>query len=92
VGSALVGLFAGLFEALPVSVNLRVFLMVGILGGFTTFSAYSLGALTLVKAGHGRTALLYIVASNALGIGLAFGGYFTARFLLRALNLGPLVG
>lgn len=92
LGSSLVGFISGLFETLPVSMNLRLFLMVGLLGGFTTFSAYSLGNLTLIREGQGRMALLYIVASNAFGILLAFGGYFAARLLLRGLNAGQVGG
>jgi CrcB protein len=92
LGSAIVGFLGGLFECVPSSENLKVFLMVGILGGFTTFSSYSLGNITLLRAGQGRSAILYIMASNALGIGLAFVGYLLARFLARALNLGQAGG
>ena len=57
----------------------RSFLATGILGGYTTFSTFSLDALSL---GIGGTALLstaYVAGSVALGIVAAFGGIVTAR-------------
>ncbi len=87
-GSALIGFLAGLFESAPVSANLRLFLVVGILGGFTTFSSFNLENLNLIRAGQGRLAVLYIVSSNVLGIGLAFGGYLLARSFMRIFALG----
>jgi fluoride exporter len=92
MGSAVVGFLGGVFESVPVSPQLKVFLVVGVLGGFTTFSAFSLGNLTLIRSGQGRTAILYILTSNALGIGLAFGGYFLARFVIRSFSLGSAIG
>jgi fluoride exporter len=88
IGSALIGFLAGWFLSTPVSQNLRLFLMVGILGGFTTFSSFSLENLNLIRDGYARTALAYILTSNVLGIGLAFGGFMLARALSRSVA-GP---
>lgn len=44
------------------------FVMVGVLGGFTTFSAFSLDALRLFEAGRGVAALGYVAASVSLSI------------------------
>jgi CrcB protein len=79
VGGLAMGLIAGwlAFRAeLPWSQELRLFLTTGILGGFTTFSAFSLDAMTLVERGDYATAALYVVASvvlsiAALAVGLA---------------------
>jgi len=78
-GGLAMGLIAGwlAFRAeLPWSQELRLFLTTGILGGFTTFSAFSLDAMTLVERGDYATAALYVVASvvlsiAALAVGLA---------------------
>ena len=51
LGSFLIGLLAGLFGAMETGHNLRLFLTTGFLGGFTTFSAFSLDALTLWERG-----------------------------------------
>jgi CrcB protein len=53
----------------------RPFLLTGVLGGFTTFSAFSMEALLLARAGMWLPATIYVVASTALGILLAFAGY-----------------
>lgn len=79
VGGLLMGLLAGwlAFRAqVPWTQELRLFLTTGILGGFTTFSAFSLDAVTLFERGDYGTAALYVGASvvlsiAALAIGLA---------------------
>lgn len=62
--------------------TMQAFLMVGLLGGFTTFSAFSLDVATLVE----RNALLsaggYVLGSVALSIGGLFGGIVLARAVL----------
>ena len=59
--------------------EVRALLMVGVLGGFTTFSAFALENLQLLRTGHAGLALLNLLASNILGIGLAGAGYYLAR-------------
>jgi CrcB protein len=65
-GCLLVGALGTLFEpASPLHVrqDLRVFLVVGVLGGFTTFSAFSLEALLLVQRGQASAAIGYVALS-----------------------------
>jgi len=67
-GCLLVGALGALFEpASPLHVrqDLRVFLIVGVLGGFTTFSAFSLEALLLVQRGQAPAAAGYVALSLA---------------------------
>ena len=59
----------------------RFFLATGILGGYTTFSTFSLEALALGTAGPLLTAAAYTIGSVVLGIAAAFGGIATARAL-----------
>jgi CrcB protein len=61
--------------------NLRTFLFVGVLGGFTTFSAYSIETLNLFRDGSTKLAVLNILANNMLGIGLAFCGIAVSRLI-----------
>lgn len=89
IGSALIGVIGGWFLIAPFSHNLRLFLMVGILGGFTTFSSFSLDILTLLREGHGRIAMVYVLASNIAGLGLACGGFLAARALVGRSVAGP---
>ena len=58
--------------------ELRAGLMVGLLGGFTTFSSYSLEVLQLIRASCFLQAGLYVVLSQVMGLGAtAFGIYLT---------------
>ena len=73
IGSAalglLVGLFTSLFESTP---EIRLFLVIGILGGFTTFSAFSLDTIALFEKGEVGRAVLYIALSVVLSTGALY--------------------
>lgn len=58
--------------------RLGPFLMTGVLGGFTTFSAFSLDAITLYERGHSGLAFGYIAGSLVLSLGaIALGLWLT---------------
>ena len=57
----------------------RAFLLVGVLGGFTTFSAFAFETLALMQNGQYGKAALYVVASVALSVGAAALGFGLAR-------------
>jgi len=59
--------------------DLRVFLMVGVCGGFTTFSAFSLQTLELMQTGDLIPALLYVVGSVALCLVFVWFGWWLGR-------------
>jgi CrcB protein len=87
IASAIIGFLGGCFTPGAASAGthqFRLFLVVGILGGFSTFSSYAMENLYMLRDGQGRLAMLYIVASNTLGIALAFAGFFLARALIRS--------
>lgn len=76
LGSVLMGLLAGWLarQGGGEGEQLRLLLGVGLLGGFTTFSAFSLEMVMLLERGQFTFAALYAVLSFALGIsGLIFG-------------------
>jgi fluoride exporter len=76
VGSFLMGVLAGwfAFKASGGGEGLRLFLATGILGGFTTFSAFSLDAVVLWERGAVGAAFLYVLGSVILSIlGLVAG-------------------
>jgi len=79
-GSFLIGAFAESF-ALRWNADLatRIFLITGICGGYTTFSAFSLEVVTLMSRGAVAAAAGYIVSSVVLSI----GALYAALFLLR---------
>lgn len=81
-GSTLIGVIAAWAVAggrPPLSEPLRLFLMVGVLGGFTTFSSFSLETLLLVENGQLLRAASYVAGSVALCLGGVFLGFFLAR-------------
>jgi CrcB protein len=80
-GSLVMGLLAGYFafKADPSSQHWRLFLTTGILGGYTTFSAFSLDTVLLYERGETMLAALYVLASVALAIGGLFAGLALVR-------------
>lgn len=79
-GSLLMGIVVGVLAVRPdLPAELRLFLATGVLGGFTTFSAFSLETATLIGRGETGAAALYaagsvLVAVPALFAGLWLGG------------------
>ena len=82
VGSLLIGLVWGLFESSSYAGFIRTFFMIGILGGFTTYSTFSLETMALFKEGEVRIALFNILITNILAILAVFTGYFGIKLLL----------
>ncbi|WP_299680452.1 fluoride efflux transporter CrcB [uncultured Roseobacter sp.] len=78
LGSFLMGAFVVLAAHKGLT-HLSPFVMTGLLGGFTTFSAFSLETMTLVERGDLAAAGLYVVLSVALSIGGLMLGLWLAR-------------
>lgn len=81
LGGLLMGLLANYFALIYPGggQNLRLFLATGVLGGFTTFSAFSLDAVLLWERGDILGALIYILLSVVLSIGALAAGLFIMR-------------
>ena len=83
VGSLAMGLiteYLALKSGMPQ--HWRLFLTTGILGGFTTFSAFSLEAALLYERGQPAGAAIYVVASVVLAIGALFAGLAIVRAIV----------
>ncbi len=80
-GCFLIGIIAELAQtrAIGIGSTARLFLVVGVLGGFTTFSTFAYDAVTL-SGEASIPAILYILASVAGGIVAAFAGIVLVRF------------
>lgn len=84
LGCFLIGIVWALAEKTSMPHYIQAFIMVGFLGAFTTFSTFCAENFDLVKSGEIRTAFVYIIGSNLLGILLVFGGFYIAKnFLVR---------
>lgn len=83
LGSLAIGFLWGMFERAAVSPNARLFVMIGVLGGFTTFSTFALENFNLIRDGELKIALWNIGLSNVVGIALVFVGFAGARALIR---------
>ncbi|MGA7569422.1 MAG: fluoride efflux transporter CrcB [Candidatus Aquilonibacter sp.] len=83
-GSLCIGIVAelGVTRALGMTPLLRILLATGVLGGYTTFSTFSLDAITLLGEGM-IPAFIYMISSAVLGIGGAALGVVIARFAQR---------
>lgn len=82
-GSFLIGVLAEMImRKFGASPEMRVFLITGILGGYTTFSAFSLDAITLAERGDVMLSIVYLLASVALSILAVFSGLALVRAIV----------
>lgn len=81
VGSLLMGLLVGwLARALPpAQEEIRLFVAVGILGGYTTFSAFSLETMVLIERGELFQAALYVLLSVIVSVAALWAGLALMR-------------
>ncbi len=81
IGCFVIGFVFVLFDKPHPGEAWRLFLMTGLLGGFTTFSAFSMESVALMKTGHTSVAVLYIVASLVVGMGATFSGIWISKMM-----------
>lgn len=80
-GCLLIGLFYSLSERFHLTMETRLFLTVGICGGFTTFSTFANDGLSLLRGGFYGTFFAYALLSTAIGLlAVIFGGYLGKQF------------
>jgi len=84
-GSLLIGIIAELAatRSFGMPSSARLFLAVGVLGGYTTFSTFALDTVTLVGDRALGIATMYALGSVALGVLAAFAGQVLVRFAIR---------
>ena len=82
IGSLLIGFLVGISEKSPIlTVEWRMFLMVGLCGGFTTFSSFSGENLMLIRNGQVLPLLLYTALSVLLGFTAVYLGYISTKLM-----------
>jgi CrcB protein len=82
IGSFIIGFIVGISaKSEIITPGLRLFLMVGICGGFTTFSSFTLENLTLMQNGQFLSVLIYTGLSIFFGFLAVYLGYVTSNLL-----------
>ena len=81
VGSFLIGFLWGLFDKIYVSPGIRLFIFVGLLGSFTTFSTFAFEVFNISRNGSVLQGLIYMIGTNIIGISLAAGGYYLSKLI-----------
>ncbi len=82
VGSLIIGFIVGISQkSALLTPDMRLFLMVGVCGGFTTFSSFTNENLMLMQNGQFLTAFLYTTLSIILGFLAVYVGYVISNLL-----------
>ena len=81
LGAFLMGMLAGYLLSHGVTTDMRAFVVIGLLGAFTTFSTFSLDAVVLLQRGDITAAVLYIGGSVILGILSILAGMYLTKGL-----------
>ena len=82
-GSLAIGFLAAILSSRGSDPHLRLFVITGVLGGYTTFSAFSFETLALLFAQRWAAAIAYVVGTVTLGLAAASLGYALALVVSR---------
>jgi CrcB protein len=80
IGCFFIGIVFGFFDKGNMSHEWKLFLATGVIGGFTTFSAFSIETFALFREGYAGYVFLYIFASVLLGLLATYGAYLLVKF------------
>lgn len=80
LGSFFIGVCISLFEKSIITENIRIYIAIGLLGGFTTFSTFSLDLFNLLNKSLYLEMISYLVLSVFGGVLLFFAGYKIVSF------------
>lgn len=83
IGSLVIGFLWAAFDRAAIGSNMRMFVFGGILGGFTTFSSYTLETFNLLHAGETRLAITNMLVSNLAGVAAVFIGFAIFRYIAK---------
>lgn len=81
LGAFLIGFLWGLFNKFYLAPGYRLFIFVGILGSFTTFSTFAFDIFNLSRETGAKQIITYVLATNLIGISLVFVGYYLSKLI-----------
>lgn len=87
-GSFIIGFLFQVYQSVLVADEIKMFLTVGFLGSYTTFSTYSLETLNLLLAHEYKSAILSVSVSNILAVSMSLLGMAAARIILLKIRQG----
>ena len=79
IGCFFIGIVFGIFDKGQMANEWKLFLATGVIGGFTTFSAFSIETFILFREGNAGYALLYILASVIIGLLATYIAYLLVK-------------
>jgi len=86
IGCFVIGLIWAILDSYDEPKHLKLFLITGLLGGFTTFSSFALENFNMFRAGEIKLVAANILISNIAGILLVFVGYYLTKQTLQYLK------
>lgn len=87
-GSLAIGFLWGVADRFTISPNTRLFIFIGILGGYTTFSTFSLETFNLLRDGEYGIAVFNMALSAVLSVAAVFAGYIVSRIVIDLFARG----
>ncbi len=88
IGTFFIGFLWTIFERITIFPEFRVFIFIGFLGAFTTFSTYAFETLNFLREGEMGLALGNFLANNILGIGFVYLGMIVSKYMIFILEKG----
>ncbi len=81
IGCLLIGIVFGIAEKGNLSPEMRLFFATGLLGGFTTYSAFSNDTVAMINSGQYNYAITYVLSSVVIGLVATFLGIMVTRMI-----------
>lgn len=85
LGCFCIGIIWAILDTFDEPKNLKLFIITGLLGGFTTFSSFALENFNLFRAGEIKLVAANILISNIAGVLLVWVGYYLTRYLFQTI-------
>jgi fluoride exporter len=82
IGCLVIGMVFSYITTLGSNMALQLFVITGLLGGFTTFSSFTMESVYLFQSGEIFKGLLYVLLSNVVGIGSAWLGFGLIKWMV----------